>query len=174
MKKLEIFEPAMCCATGLCGPSVDPELLRISTLLAALGEKGIVVGRYNLNSTPQAFAENETVKSLLKERGMEVLPVTLCAGEVVLTGRYPTNQELFTWLQVDAQALGLADAPASCCGAADTGRCCDTESVCTDDGAAQTGCCCADNSAAQTQASCCAEDGTTQTGCCCTSEEGEK
>ena len=56
MKKLEIFEPAMCCATGLCGPSVDPELLRISTLLSALGEKGIAVGRYNLNSAPQAFA----------------------------------------------------------------------------------------------------------------------
>ena len=174
MKKLEIFEPAMCCATGLCGPSVDPELLRISTLLSALGEKGIAVGRYNLNSAPQAFAENETVKSLLKEHGMEILPVTLCEGEVVLTGRYPMNQELFDWLQVDAQALGLADAAASCCGVADTGRCCDTESVCTDDGAAQTGCCCADNSAAQTQASCCAEDGTTQTGCCCTSEEGEK
>ena len=116
MKKLEIFEPAMCCATGLCGPSVDPELLRISTLLSALGEKGIAVGRYNLNSAPQAFAENETVKSLLKEHGMEILPVTLCEGEVVLTGRYPMNQELFDWLQVDAQALGLADAAASCCG----------------------------------------------------------
>ena len=25
MKKLELFEPAMCCSTGVCGPSVDEE-----------------------------------------------------------------------------------------------------------------------------------------------------
>ena len=38
MKNIRIFEPAMCCATGLCGPSIDPELLRISTLLSSLKE----------------------------------------------------------------------------------------------------------------------------------------
>ena len=32
MSKLEIFDPAMCCSTGVCGPSVDPELLRVSTI----------------------------------------------------------------------------------------------------------------------------------------------
>lgn len=165
MKKLEIFEPAMCCATGLCGPSVDPELLRISTLLSALGEKGIAVGRYNLNSAPQAFAENETVKSLLKEHGMEILPVTLCEGEVVLTGRYPMNQELFDWLQVDAQALGLADAAAPCCSAA-----------AASEGCCGAGGCCADDDAAQVSAGCCSEaEGATQapTSCGCTSGEGE-
>ena len=26
MNKIEIFDPAMCCSTGVCGPSVDPEL----------------------------------------------------------------------------------------------------------------------------------------------------
>lgn len=33
MKKMKIFEPAMCGPTGLCGMGVDPELLRISTVL---------------------------------------------------------------------------------------------------------------------------------------------
>lgn len=42
MKQMEIFEQAMCCPTGLCGPSIDPELLRLSSVLDALKEKGIV------------------------------------------------------------------------------------------------------------------------------------
>lgn len=40
MKKLEIFDPAMCCSTGVCGPSVDPNLMRIATIINALKEKG--------------------------------------------------------------------------------------------------------------------------------------
>ena len=30
MKKMTIYEPAMCCSTGLCGVGVDTKLLRIS------------------------------------------------------------------------------------------------------------------------------------------------
>lgn len=36
MKKMKIFEPAMCCPTGICGVGVDPELLRISAALDTL------------------------------------------------------------------------------------------------------------------------------------------
>ncbi len=39
MKKLQIFEAAMCCSTGLCGIGVDPELLRVSTVFNSLKEK---------------------------------------------------------------------------------------------------------------------------------------
>ena len=34
MKKIEIFDPAMCCSTGVCGPGVDPELLRMATMVS--------------------------------------------------------------------------------------------------------------------------------------------
>ena len=105
MKNIRIFEPAMCCATGLCGPSIDPELLRISTLLSSLKEKGIVVERYNLTSHPQVFAQNEAVKELLSKHGTAILPVTISGDDVVLTGRYPTNQQVFAWMQVDAQDI---------------------------------------------------------------------
>ena len=36
MKRMQIFEPAMCCSTGLCGVGVDPELLRVSAVLNTL------------------------------------------------------------------------------------------------------------------------------------------
>lgn len=44
-KQVQIFEQAMCCPTGLCGPSVDPELLRISAVPDTLEKHGILVER---------------------------------------------------------------------------------------------------------------------------------
>lgn len=143
MKNIRIFEPAMCCATGLCGPSIDPELLRISTLLSSLKEKGIVVERYNLTSHPQVFAQNEAVKELLSKHGTAILPVTISGDHVVLTGRYPTNQEVFAWLQVDAQAIGLKEEPACCAAETASGCSCSAAGcVADEDVAAGTDCCC--------------------------------
>ena len=36
MKKIEIFDPAMCCPTGLCGTNIDPELMRIAVVIETL------------------------------------------------------------------------------------------------------------------------------------------
>lgn len=63
MKKMVIYDPAMCCSTGVCGPGVDPELLRVSALLNSLKNNGISVERYNLNGNPQAFIDSKVIKS---------------------------------------------------------------------------------------------------------------
>lgn len=47
MKEMQIFEPALCCETGICGASVDPELLRITTVIDRLKQNGIIVKRFN-------------------------------------------------------------------------------------------------------------------------------
>jgi len=65
MKRMIIFDPAMCCSTGVCGPSVDPELLRVSTVLNNLKNKGILVERYNLTSNPQIFVDNKVINEIL-------------------------------------------------------------------------------------------------------------
>ena len=36
MKKIEIFDPAMCCPTGLCGTNINPELMRIAVVIESL------------------------------------------------------------------------------------------------------------------------------------------
>jgi len=41
MKKMTIYEPAMCCSTGLCGVGIDKELLRISTVVSSLEKNGV-------------------------------------------------------------------------------------------------------------------------------------
>ncbi|GIM30079.1 arsenic resistance operon repressor [Clostridium polyendosporum] len=100
MKKMIIFDPAMCCSTGVCGPGVDPELLRVSTILNNLKNKGITVERYNLTSSPQAFVDNKLVNQLLNTDGVDILPVIIVDGEVVKTKAYPTNEEFCKLLEV--------------------------------------------------------------------------
>lgn len=94
MKKISIYEPAMCCPTGLCGVGIDPELLRISTLLDGLKKNGVEVERFNLSNSPQEFINNKAVNEFINKNGVEGLPLTLLDEEIAVTGRYPTNDEV--------------------------------------------------------------------------------
>ena len=114
-KKLEIFDPAMCCSTGVCGPSVNVELLRVATVINSLANKGIMITRFGLSSEPQAFVDNTIINQLLMEEGVEILPVTMLDGEVVKTKEYPSNMEFAQYLDIKAEELGKNDKPKSCC-----------------------------------------------------------
>ncbi len=118
MAKITIFDPSMCCSTGLCGPVIDLELLRISTVISNLEKNGVKVERYNLNSNPQAFVDNIVINEVLNRDGVEVLPVTIVDGKVVKTKKYPTNDELLKFLDVPESYIKRTEKPAtkdSCC-----------------------------------------------------------
>ena len=106
MKKLEIFEPAMCCSTGLCGVGVDTELLRISTVTNTMEKNGIKVERFNLSSSPMEFVTNKVVNDFINAKGVEELPLTVVDGEIVITGRYPQNEEFVKLLNIPVSFLG--------------------------------------------------------------------
>lgn len=122
MKKIDIYDPAMCCSTGVCGPSVDPELLRVATLVNYLAKNGIDIKRHNLSSEPQDFVANKAVGDLLKKDGAEVLPITLMDGAVVKTKEYPTKEELSRWLGIKI-IVGVPRKSGGECGCGN-GRCC--------------------------------------------------
>ncbi|WP_110111793.1 arsenite efflux transporter metallochaperone ArsD [Bacillus sp. CGMCC 1.16541] len=105
MKKVEIFDPAMCCSTGVCGPSVDPELTRVASAVFALEKKGFDITRYNLTSEPDQFVEQEIVNNILMSKGPDALPVVLVNGEVAKEGSYPTNEEFAAWFGVEESDL---------------------------------------------------------------------
>lgn len=105
MKKIEIFDPAMCCPTGVCGPSVDPELTRVANTVFLLEKKGINIQRYNLANDTQAFVSNTVIQELLDEKGSDALPATVVDGEIVKEGVYPTNEEFVEWTNVDKKEL---------------------------------------------------------------------
>lgn len=94
MKKIEVFDPPMCCSTGVCGPKVDPLLVRFAADLHWLANQRVAVERYNLAQQPQAFAGNAVVRSALKEYGNECLPLILLDGSILSKGAYPTREEL--------------------------------------------------------------------------------
>lgn len=94
MKKLQVFDPAMCCSTGVCGPSVDPTLPRFAADLEWLKSKGVEVERFNLAQQVAAFTTNATVKHALNTAGTKCLPMLLFNGEIVATGGYPDRAQL--------------------------------------------------------------------------------
>lgn len=116
MKKMVIFEPAMCCSTGVCGPSVDKELLRVSTMINNLKKAGIMVERYNLSSNPQIFVDNATINKIINSDGVDALPVIIVDGEVVKTKEYPTNEEFIDLLDVKEHIKNSKKSSGGCCG----------------------------------------------------------
>lgn len=99
MKAIQVYDPAMCCATGICGTNVDPDLVNFAALLAQLASRGIRVERYNLAQQPAAFAGHPEVRSLLQSEGPGVLPLIFWDGSIHLKGRYPTKDERPAWVR---------------------------------------------------------------------------
>lgn len=105
MRKMIIFDPAMCCPTGVCGPSVDKNLLRVSTIISRLEKKGITVERHNLTNNPKIFVDNKVVNKMLMDGGVDVLPITMLNGKVVKTKEYPTTEEFVKMLDIPKEYL---------------------------------------------------------------------
>jgi len=92
--KVEIFDPPLCCPTGLCGPTIDPVLLDVNEMVLKLKSQGIAVERYLMTAQPQAFLNNAEVYRLVRERQLAALPITVVNGRVIKTGAYPTLAEV--------------------------------------------------------------------------------
>jgi len=101
MKMIQVYDPPMCCSTGVCGPDVDPKLVQFAADLKWLADQGVNVERFNLAQTPDAFAETEIVRAALTEKGEAALPLVVVDGKVVVSGTYPTRAELGGWLGLD-------------------------------------------------------------------------
>jgi len=91
---VEIFDPPMCCPTGLCGPTLDQTLLDVSEMLLALQAAGVRVERYQMSSNPNAFLNNSDVMRLVRERQMAALPITVVREQVLKVGAYPALAEV--------------------------------------------------------------------------------
>ncbi len=118
MKTIQIFDPALCCSTGVCGVDVDPRLVQFSADVDWAKQQGAIIERFNLSQQPLVFAENAIVRGYLERSGQEALPLVLLNDEVALAGRYPNRNELARWLGVAIEV----DAPKSgCCSGS---KCC--------------------------------------------------
>jgi hypothetical protein len=117
---IKIYDPAMCCSTGVCGPSVDPELVRIQECLRQIQKQApeVNIERYGLSADPQAFVANTAVAQHLKNEGPQCLPLVFVDGMLFSKGRYPSNGQLQTILKQTGLDVTLAEKnkTSSCCG----------------------------------------------------------
>lgn len=124
MSTIEIFEPALCCNTGVCGDDVDQALVTFSADMDWVRSQGGDIARFNLASEPLAFAEREPVKAFLQVSGSEGLPLVLVDGVTAQTGRYPDRIQLAKWAGLDTESPSAAPAGIAILGLTDAGSCC--------------------------------------------------
>ncbi|KQS98779.1 arsenite efflux transporter metallochaperone ArsD [Cellulomonas sp. Leaf395] len=127
MSKIEVFEPAQCCSTGVCGPDVAQDLVTFSADLDWVREQGAAVSRFNLAGEPAVFVDNPAVLDFLRVSGSDGLPLVLVDGAVAMAGRYPSRAELERWAHTDVAAMAartvLPISSGGCCGGGCDGPC---------------------------------------------------
>jgi arsenite-transporting ATPase len=106
MPAIHVFEPALCCNTGVCGPDVDEALVVFSADLNHVKGLGADVQRHNLANDPSAFASSDTVRAFLQVAGSDGLPLTLVDGLTVMTGAYPARDQLMRFAGLGAEPQG--------------------------------------------------------------------
>lgn len=119
MSSIQVFDPALCCSTGVCGVDVDQQLVGFSADADWAKQNGAQIERFNLAQQPMAFAENPVVKAFLERSGAEALPLILVDGEVALAGRYPNRGELARWAGItqteEKTQSGCCSGNSRCC-----------------------------------------------------------
>jgi hypothetical protein len=125
MATVKVFDPAMCCSTGVCGTDVDPTLSTFAADLEWLTAQGVDVERATLSQEPAKFVATEPVRNALETDGTDALPAIVVDGVLTSRGRYPARAELAMGagvktapLQMASASLPMASAPAAggCCG----------------------------------------------------------
>ena len=94
MTRIEVFDPPMCCSTGVCGPSVDPLLAAFAADLQWLSDQGVEVVRHNLAQEPAAFVNHAQVHARLQDAGDACLPIVLVNDQIQWEGAYPRRDAL--------------------------------------------------------------------------------
>ena len=120
MATVKVFDPAMCCSTGVCGTDVDPTLSRFAADLEWLTGLGVQVERASLSQEPEKFVASEAVRNALDTEGTAALPAIMVNGVLTSKGRYPARSELAMWAGVKTAPLQKVGASlpmaGGCCG----------------------------------------------------------
>jgi len=118
MPRIRVYDPAMCCSTGVCGPDADDELAQFAAALDKAKKSGHAVDRFTLGHQPEEYVKNPVIKGLLESEGIDCLPVVFVGDEIVAKGGYPSRAALLGPLGLDA--VNETEAPAAtsggCCG----------------------------------------------------------
>ena len=135
MKTIEVYDPPMCCASGVCGPTPDAALASFASALEQAKSAGASVRRFNLAHEPLAFAQRDAVKVALEAQGEASLPLIFIDGALRFSGAYPAAEQLNSALNDNSCGAASASSPRPSFikAAAPTiggSRCCDPSTGC--------------------------------------------
>ncbi|GAA4413102.1 hypothetical protein GCM10023168_35590 [Fodinibacter luteus] len=71
MPEIHVYEPALCCTTGVCGPELDQDLVHFTADVSHVNESGGQVARHNLASDPHAFVNDDMLRDFIRLAGGE-------------------------------------------------------------------------------------------------------
>jgi hypothetical protein len=96
MTEIQLYEEAMCCSTGVCGPDPADELVELSAVLDQLEDEfeGVEISRANMQHNIDQFLNIEAIYDLVEANGPKILPITTVDGEIVAKGEYLSYDEL--------------------------------------------------------------------------------
>ncbi|MCL2149835.1 MAG: arsenite efflux transporter metallochaperone ArsD [Dehalococcoidia bacterium] len=98
MREIILYEPTLCCSSGVCGPNPDQALIALQDTIASVKERGVVVERFQITTHPRKFTENADVMKLMQQRQLEALPITVVDSKIIKAGSYPSLAELLPYL----------------------------------------------------------------------------
>ena len=113
--EVRVYDPPLCCSSGVCGASVDPALGQAATAFVRLADRGATVARFNLAQEPAAFVADPKVAGLLAAFGDGALPAVLVGDTVLTYGRYPSREELAEAIEATEELVAAPDAATGGC-----------------------------------------------------------
>lgn len=124
MPTITVYDPPMCCSTGICGTDVDQQLVTFAADLDWLKSRGVAVRRINLSQEPAEFTVNDEVNALMQASGGDDLPAILVDDKLVAKACYPSREALAAWTSIEVEKPAVAEQTSSCCGPATKSSCC--------------------------------------------------
>ena len=105
-QELIIYEGAMCCSTGVCGPEPDKELIEFNETVKRLTNNysgRLEIMRASLVFDSLLFFANPEIARMVKDNGPGILPITTVNGNIVARQKYMTYNEIEAFLEKEAQ-----------------------------------------------------------------------
>lgn len=112
---IRVFDPPMCCSSGVCGPGVDPQLVRFAGDVEWLRTHGVTVERYGLTTQPAAFVSTAAVRAAMAAHGTAALPLVMVGEQVAVVGSYPSRETLAALAGVPFRKLDVVQEATVCC-----------------------------------------------------------
>ncbi|MEI7616399.1 MAG: arsenite efflux transporter metallochaperone ArsD [Actinomycetota bacterium] len=105
---LVVYEGAMCCSSGVCGPEPDKELIEFNETLKKikLEFKDIEITRASISFNANMFLENKEISQIIKEEGQKILPITCINNRIIMKQKYLKYEQLKEELQKYASVEG--------------------------------------------------------------------